>query len=42
MLGLWHFTWAFSICGESVGELLFIAVLRLLTVVAFLVVEHGL
>ena len=42
MLGLWHFTWAFSICGESVGELLFIAVLRLLIVAASLVVERGL
>ena len=42
MLGLWYFTWALSVCGELVGELLLIAVLRLLIVVASLAVEHGL
>ena len=39
-LGLCCCTWAFSSCGE--WELLFIAVCRLLTAVASLVVEHGL
>ena len=40
VLGLRCCTWAFSSCGE--WGLLFIAVHRLLTVVASLVAEHGL
>ena len=39
-LGLRCCTWAFSSCGE--WGLLFVAVRRLLIVVASLVVEHGL
>ena len=40
VLGLCCCVWAFSSCGER--GLLFIAVHRLLIVVASLVVEHGL
>ena len=40
MLGLCCCAWAFSSCGER--GLLFLAVCRLLIVVASLVVEHGL
>ena len=40
VLGLHCCAWAFSSCGER--ELLFLAVRRLLTMVASLVVEHGL
>ena len=40
VLGLRYCTRAFSSCGEQ--GLLFVAVLRLLIVVAFLVAEHGL
>ena len=40
VLGLRCCTWAFSSCGER--GLLFVAVRRLLIVVASLVVEHGL
>ena len=40
VFGLCYYAWAFSSCSER--GLLFVAVLRLLIVVASLVAEHGL